>query len=427
MSTRYFSFLLVLLGIGSIATAKAQSYKPGYVVRPAGDTLRGFLQSRGALRNSLQCRFRPAPDAPVVEYAPADLQAFAFADGSSYESQLTPLVYVTDAESGRRDLSVRPYFLEVLVAGRASLYTRRDANDEIRYYLRMAAAPAGPVQELEKRLVHRAVYASDQDQTLPLYRKTLSIAFQDLLAIQPLLPTLGFSLASLTDIVRRYNGYVSKPGVARPATKARRIQLSGGLVAGALASEMRFEGNITLQKGTFKNSFTPTAGVFVSAVLTPLNERFHVRLEMLYEKLTYSSSYVVRGFSSVPLSEQATLELRSLRFPFQARYHFRTGFVQPFLLGGISGSYLLSSTRELRSEYTAGGVQMVTNVPAVNDASIRSYEVGAFAGAGLAVPVIKGHTLGLEVRGERSSGYVASGSFAAPIFRYSGLLSFNLF
>ncbi|GAA3991145.1 outer membrane beta-barrel protein [Hymenobacter antarcticus] len=428
MANKSTLMLLALLASGSISTVQAQGYKPGYVVRPAGDTLRGFLQSRGALRNSLQCSFRPAPDAPVVEYTPADLRAYALTNGPRYESQLIPPVYMTDAEPGRQDLSVRPYFLEVLVSGRASLYTRRDANDETRYYLRMAAAPAAaPVQELEKRLVHRAVYVRDQDQSQAIYRKTLSVAFQDCLAIQPLLPTLDFSSGSLVNAVQRYNGYFEAPAAAKLAPASRRIKIIGGLVAGAANTEMRFEGEISLQKGTFKNTFSPTGGLFVTALLSPLNDRLNLRLEVLFERLKYSNSYVARGFSSVDLSEQATFELRSLRFPLQARYHFNAGPVRPFLLAGLSGSYLLSSTRELRSEYTVGGTQVVMNKQAVSDIYIRSYEVGIFGGAGLALPGIKGHALGLEVRGERSSGYVTSGSFAAPIFRYSGLLSFNLF
>lgn len=419
--------LLALLASGIISTAKAQGYKAGYVVRPAGDTLRGFLQSHGALRNSLVCRFRPAPDAPVVEYAPADLRAYALTDGPSYESQLTPPAYMTDAEPGRRDLSIRPYFLEVLVAGRASLYTRRDANDEVRYYLRMAAAPAGPVQELENRQVHRAVYASDQDQTKPLYRNALSVAFQDCLAIQLLLPKLEFSLGSLTNVVRRYNGYFAATTVAKPAPAAKHIHLIGGLVGGLSNTETRFEGNISLKSGTFKSRASPTVGVFLTAVLSPLNDRFQLRLEMLYEQLKYSHSYVARGFSSVDLSEQANLEWRSLRVPLQLRYHFQVGAVRPFVLGGVSCGYLLSSVRELRSEYTAGGAQVVTNRLAVPGDFMRKYEVGAFGGAGLALAISERHSLSVEVRGERSSGFVASGSFAAPIYRYSGLLSFNLF
>ncbi len=43
-------------------SAKAQAdFQPGYVVRPAGDTVRGEIDYRDARFNAMQCRFRVAP------------------------------------------------------------------------------------------------------------------------------------------------------------------------------------------------------------------------------------------------------------------------------------------------------------------------------------------------------------------------------
>ena len=423
---------LALLLCGSIATAQAQGgYRPGYIVRSAGDTIRGFLFTRGSLRNSQQCRFRPAPDAAVVEYTPTDLRAYAFADGLRYESQLVPPTQLLETHSGEQDFTPRPLFLEVLESGRANLYTRRDASDATHYYLRMATAPAGPVQELENRLVSREGYMGIQRETKPVYRTTLSEAFRDCLAVQLLLPQLPFTASNLTEVVRRYNNCSAVPTAtsatgATQAAATHRIRFSSGLVGGVVNSETRFQGNITLKNGTFKST-APTAGLFVTALLSPLNDRFHLRLEVLYEQLKYSSSYVARGFSSVDLAEQATLEWHSVYVPLLLRYHLRTRGVRPFVTGGVSGSYLLSSVRELRSEYPAGGRQVVNTGPAVPDGAINNYSFGLLAGAGLAVPVVRGHSLSLEARAERSSGYVAASNYSAPLFRYSALFSFNIF
>ncbi|MCI1189049.1 PorT family protein [Hymenobacter sp. DH14] len=385
-----------------------------------------MLFTRGSLRNSQQCRFRPTSDAAAVEYSPTDLRAYAFADGPRYESQPVPPTQLLETHSEPQDLTPRPLFLEVLESGRASLYTRRDANDATHYYLRMAAAPAGPVQELENRLISREGYMGIQGETKPLYRSTLSAAFRDCLAVQPLLPQLPFTASNLTEVVRRYNSCSAVPTDA-PKVATHRIRLRSGLVGGVVNSEMRFQGNITLKNGTFKSTASPTAGLFVTALLSPLNDRFHLRLEVLYEQLKYSSSYVARGFSSVDLTEQATFEWHSLHVPLQLRYHLRTAGVRPFIMGGVSGSYLLSSVRELRSEYPAGGRPVVSNGVAVPDRDINKYEFGLLAGAGLAVPVMREHSVSLEARAERSSGYVSNSNYAAPFFRYSALLSFNLF
>lgn len=417
---------LTLLLCSSIATAQAQGgYRPGYVVRPAGDTIRGFLFTRGSLRNSQQCRFRPAPEAPVVEYTPADLRAYGFVAGPRYEVQLVPPTRTIDTVPGQEG-TTQLYFLEVLESGRASLYTRRDGNDVTYYYLRMASAPAGAVQELENRVMARAAYVGDRSETKPLYRNTLSAAFRDCLAVQPLLPQLPFTAGNLTDAVRRYNA-CSATSAAPPPAATHRIRFRGGLVSGVANTEMRFQGNITLKNGTYKSSASPTGGLFIAALLSPLNDRFQLRMDMLYEQLKYSSSYVARGYSTVDLTEQASLEWRSLRVPLQLRYHLRTVGVRPFIMGGVSSSYLLSSVRELRSEYPAGGRQVVNNGIAVPDRSINKYEFGLLAGAGLAVPITQERSVSLEARAERSTGYVTNSNYSAPFFRYSALLSFNLF
>jgi hypothetical protein len=283
------------------------------------------------------------------------------------------------------------------------------------------------VQELEQRLVHRAIHAADKQVTKPLFRSTLSKAFSDCFAIQPSLPTLPYSANSLTDVVRRYNAYMQPPGTARTVVKPRQTRIGGGIVGGATNAKMVFEGKSTLVSSSLATTL-PVGGVFFVAAFPALNDNITLRLDVLYEQLNFEDSYVVApGFSTVELREQASIRLKCLRLPLQLRYAFPVSRVRPFLFGGISGNYLLSSERKLRTEYTAGSGFVVTNTKAVPDEFIRSYEVGLLVGVGITAPGFKGHAIGVELRAERSVGFVYSSLYGAPIFRYSALMSFNLF
>jgi hypothetical protein len=413
----------VFLGFTSLVAQAQTGFKPGYVVRPAGDTLRGELQVRSALRSSLQCRFRPATDAPAVDYLPSELRAYAYANGARYETQT---VLLPDTTRGAHET---PFFLEVLVSGRASLYVRRDGFDETRYYLRMAQAAPGPVLELEKRVV-RAVNISQVDQFLPVYRKTLSDAFRDCFAIQSQLTNLDFSSGSLIGIVRRYNAYVEPPTtVAKPDAKSRQARFSGGVAGGVTNASTQFLGSISLHNGTFKANAVPVYGVFASSTLPFLNENLQLRLDVLYESMSYDNTYVSHDVSTVDVREHAVFNFQSLRFPLQLRYTFRTGYLRPFLFGGFVADYLLSNSGELRAEYTAGGAPIVNITPTINKDYLTKYEIGFLGGAGVTTSGIKGHAVGIEARAERTSGYVGSTyvNLSAPIIRFSALLSIALF
>ena len=146
MTNKPILFLTLLLGLGATAARAQADFRPGYVVLPSGDTLRGEVDYRGALRNSLLCKFRPTAGATVQLLQPKALRAFGYRGGDAYRTALTPL-----PDSGQIPLQPRvprPFFLQVLVDGPAVLYARRDETDHNHYYLQQETAVTQPVTEL---------------------------------------------------------------------------------------------------------------------------------------------------------------------------------------------------------------------------------------------------------------------------------------
>lgn len=78
--------LLFTLALSVSLKAAAQTnFRPGYVVLPAGDTLRGEVDARGPQRSARQIRFRPTPDGPVQRYLPAGLRGYGLRKGPTYQ------------------------------------------------------------------------------------------------------------------------------------------------------------------------------------------------------------------------------------------------------------------------------------------------------------------------------------------------------
>jgi hypothetical protein len=246
----------MMLGAASLLGGNAQAqgrFRPGYVVRLGGDTLRGQVQQRGAIRAAATCTFRSSATAEPTEYRPAELRAYGFAEGDHYEAR------VMERLRGKREVVLRTLFLSVLAQGKAQLYSMRDKDDVTHFYL---ATSPDSVQEL--RQVRTAVPSTNQDQILyetqyP-FRAVLAEALRDCPAVQHLLPGLVLSEGDLRRVVTRYNACVAGPA-ALPATPVRqRSKASFGVVGGLQNERVDFEASSNFSSGEFKGSARPFGG-----------------------------------------------------------------------------------------------------------------------------------------------------------------------
>ena len=392
-----------------------QAFQPGYIVQLTGDTLRGELQVRGAMRSARQCTFRPAGASAATSYRPARLRAYGLRQGAAYQARLVP----------RPDSKVLDtLFIKVLVAGQASLFENRDREDQSRYYL---AVGADSLRELRKARVRLPGYNQTGYEEQPLYRSVLAKALRACLAVQPLLPQLPLIDTDLINVVKRYNTCLGGPATTtRPQSPKEQAQLSVGLTGGLDRSKITVSERLTrLHDGNF-TATSALFGAFVSFSSPALNRHLALRLDALYQKTRYADSYVARNVSTVEEREQARLDVSYLKLPLQVRYHFTVGRVQPFAFAGGSVSFLLAHDTYLRSESTsAAGTPVVVERVALIENDIARTDYGLLLGAGLATPGLAGHAIGLEARGEFGSGFAESG-VRSPIRHLGVLVSVNL-
>ena len=123
MSKRKLIIIALLLFAGRSVWAQ-RDYRRGYIITNQLDTIYGWIDYRGDVRNAKICSFRKTETEPVTEYTPADIVAYRYNDSKFYISKN---IGTTDAP--------RQVFLEYLVNGLAKLYYYRDDNTNEYYYI----------------------------------------------------------------------------------------------------------------------------------------------------------------------------------------------------------------------------------------------------------------------------------------------------
>lgn len=375
----------VLIGIalalsGSLVARAQATFRPGYVVPLAGDTLRGEVQELGELRNSLTCRFRPSPTAAPTDYAPTAAQAYGFTGSAQYEARPVP-----PADSARP--TPTPLFVEVLVSGPAQLYTCRDRG-HTRYFV--AVGPAGArLRELAERRVKTFSNGFEAYETRSLYRDTLAAALRACPAVQISLPRLPFQQAALGRVITRYNECVGGPAAVATRLTSRAhgpvLSLLGGYQHGRLSFGTGF---LAI---TSRNHTGPVGGLALGLPLPHTLQTVSVRLEVVYSAEQYEQSQFNQSYLNLPVQLRYTL--------------LRNQVIRPFAEAGAMYSYLLHAQD--------------TN-------PVQTGQFGFVAGVGASFPLAGPRRLGVLVRVTTSESLTNAAMVGSKNTCVSALLSLDL-
>lgn len=121
------NLVLLLLLYCTLAFAQ-KDFRKGYVVQGT-DTLRGYVDYRGDMRNAQSATFKSTPEGNEQVFTPSDIAGYGFEkENKAFESKT--IMPGTQADSAPQKL-----FMNVLVKGRANIYSYRDSHSLDHYYL----------------------------------------------------------------------------------------------------------------------------------------------------------------------------------------------------------------------------------------------------------------------------------------------------
>ncbi len=413
MLTFYRFFLLGTLLSGLVApAAHAQMARPGYVVLPAGDTLRGIVSDQGARGNAQRCLFRSGPAAIATTYLPEQLRGFGLASGKVYDSKV-----VATGNS-----SARPTFLEALGRGAASLYAFRNDADTEEFFL--VAAGAVPVPLLNHTAVVK-VDGTSYEHSDKFYLKTLSEAFRQCLSLQAQLSKVRFTRADLADIVYRYNVCVGGPITLAPKLRLPN-KLTLALTAGLETSNLHYRNESGNPETVAAGKAAPVFGLALQLEFPSTSKSFAARLEALYEAQRYEGMYEY-ALGSFGFQQQFRIATSYLRLPLLVRYTYPHGMVRPFAEAGAVLALALTTEQEQRTRNINFGSGNYSNwAPLISSSQLVRYEQGFVGGLGLTLNRPDEHQLSLQVRGEVGNSFSSGTAYYLTVNRAFVLLGYNL-
>ena len=241
-------FLLLL----STLTAIAQdSYAPGKVYTPEGDTLTGYIYSQ---RTARYVRFKAAAG-DVTEFASNQLTGFE-TEGNVYQRLEIEL---KDADGILRKEAV---LMQLLVSGRVNLYQYKENNTEEHYWARKGD------QQYELRVIKRIVTRNGQDYVFEAkeYLNILAFLFMDCPRMKS--GEYGFSRESLVAAVFSYNT-CNENAKANIVYKREKLRIHPGIKGGLNALS---QVNSTRGYGSLAGAFVEFPFIGANRVVSTLLE-----------------------------------------------------------------------------------------------------------------------------------------------------------
>ncbi|PVY42965.1 hypothetical protein [Pontibacter virosus] len=248
-----------------------QDFRLGYIVR-GGDTLQGYVDYRGAIRNSKIATFKASDNGVAHTYSPDEIVAYGFKNEKKvYESWQVP----TPDRKRYEHL-----FLHVLVKGKVSIYTYRDDNDSDRFFLSKDGADL--VELVEQ------VYTRADPKTGKRYRVVdrpfigvIASAFLDCSSLtENHLENVMLRHSSLIKVATAYNECFDSSQFTHEPKKATVTLMP--IVAFTLPS-LHVSGSHYYARGDYRSTGLGLGGAIAMQVANPsMSEKLSLIVELLY-------------------------------------------------------------------------------------------------------------------------------------------------
>ncbi|OKL39853.1 outer membrane beta-barrel protein [Pontibacter flavimaris] len=410
---------LTFLFICSLSFAQ-KSFQPGYIVQH-GDTVRGLVDYRGAMRSSVVTTFKQQESAAEQTFTPHDITAYGFDSGQKhFEAFDIPVTAGADTTKER-------VFLDVLVKGRASVYYYRDSFHKDRYFLKKEAQPLIELiyEEIKlKDLNSGKLYKAEKRD----YTNTIAVAFADCEKIRASrYKDLMFTASALADITEAYNQCV---GDGAPTQKAgrKKSKLTFAPALTYTSSTFTLKGDEhPVSQGKYKNESVGLGGGITANVTIPrLNEKLSLQADLLYMPFRQTASFNHRNNLGFNYAYDVVFDVDYLKVPVQLMYTYPNGRIRPYVSAGLVNNMAVQVTQQAtRTDYYDPDEPRVREQEAFGEGGFRKRTLGITAGAGMSIP-FGGKALLLSVRYEANENSSAIHSVSAKARHVYVMLGYRL-
>ena len=316
-----FIALLVLVGTGAWAQ---RDYRKGYIITNQQDTIHGWIDYRGDVRNAKICSFKKSETDQATDYTPLDIAAYRFTDSKFYVSR----------NIGSAD-APKQVFLEYLVNGMANLYYHRDESSRGLYFIEKDDHFFElKIDEKEVEIDGKTGVAKIKSY-VGLLKATLNVW-----EMSDEIDKAKLDHSSLINITKNYHQYTCTDGSECIVYEKKKplMALRIGPVVGADLSKLKLMNDNT-EKYKFDPSTNFTVGVNLNFWMPRFNEKIFLQMQVMYTKYYYFDA-----FESPQKTIDTHIRSNVLQMGFTIKYEYPKGKWRPTLAAGGAAIYLPDGT-----------------------------------------------------------------------------------
>ena len=327
---KYLQTLLLSIFLAPLLTNAQSNYKPGYVVKLNGDTVKGFIDYKEWDKNPKNISFKSLNESNSENFTVGGITAFGISNAEYFkrfnvaisqgEVEMTSIktsadtTYITDN-----------VFLRILTSGNnVTLFSYRD-NIKTRYYIldNTADKPA--------ELIYRVYYSPDNltyvqtDNTYRVQLQTLAQKYNvNTPRMQVDLSTAQYSESDLVKIVQVINGNKNN----KQFTPKKRFGIGFYAGVGVNDNNLVFTGAVVFPNNS---NIGPKIAAGVNLFPNKNTQQLFLRAELLYETDQHTLTNIASAYST------SKIEQRTFSFTPQIVYNIYNGYkLSIFINGGVS-------------------------------------------------------------------------------------------
>lgn len=377
-------FILIIFLSGVEAYCQ-KIFRDGYIVKKTGESFIGMVEYSTNQNIPSVCNFKRFDIARTVKYSPGEIQAFGYKNGNRYES---------------KNLDNKISFFEVIVTGKIILYSKKGKYYIDKDHHGLVELKNGPVtytisgEKTEyKSLSEFLVYITDG--------KTGTISS-------------GFSLKSdLVPLITAYNKNTGNPYTVFNRTITEKQIAQEARESGANRNRIGIVSGLNFYKLNLKplsNSYLPDpeketgliSGLTLERVLSRKNDRFSIRMDLLFYKQTFYCYDELNNSSGAIFRNDTFFDFTGIKFPLLAQYSFTGNRIIPYFNAGFAYQFLIDKDfhRIEEIEYFQKEIRTFE----YNDMAFNKGEMSAVGGFGIRTRIFNNLNLHLQGRIEVGSG-----------------------
>jgi hypothetical protein len=303
----------LVMSVVTLTLFAQTDFRPGYIVKTGGDTLKGEIDYRGDILMSEICKFRSVQTSKEKVYTPDDITSFRFSSGK----------YFVTKKVGEKNI-----FLQFLLEGKVNLYYYRDQIKD-HYFIEKDGLGLSELPYNEQaNYANNEEYHNNSVQHIGI----LKYYMQDAPAIQSRIEKLTVPKQKwLIDLAREYHSEVCPGRECLVYTReVHTFKMSLEPLAGIVFYNGNyFDGLVFYLNGKFKGTSYFTGGVIANISLQTVNEKLYIRTGVLLSRFnTFSTQEPVKTYAMIPLQ----VEYIYPRGVFRPKAYCGLTMNQPFYL-----------------------------------------------------------------------------------------------